>query len=86
MKKVLIYILASLLLCCYFRDLNLVRILLIIAGLTSVYCISRLPERFVIAAKYPIILLSFAGTAGFFLYPRLAADYPVEHLVVFLSF
>ncbi|OPY71146.1 MAG: hypothetical protein A4E63_01651 [Syntrophorhabdus sp. PtaU1.Bin050] len=86
MKKIFIYILASILLYSYFRELNGVKILLIILGLASIYGISLLPARYVVAAKYPIILLSFAGTVGFFLYPALGVNYPVEPVIVFLAF
>ena len=86
MKKILIGILAPALLYSYFRELNTVKVLLILGGLAAVYGVSRLPARFVMAAKYPLILLSFCGTAGFFLYPNLAAQYPVEPVIIFLSF
>lgn len=86
MKKIFIYILASILLYSYFRELNGVKIFLIILGLASIYGISLLPARYVVAAKYPIILLSFAGTVGFFLYPSLGTEYPVEPVIVFLAF
>ncbi|HBA53744.1 hypothetical protein [Syntrophorhabdus aromaticivorans] len=86
MKKIFIYILASILLYSYFRELNGVKIFLIVLGLASIYGISLLPSRYVVAAKYPIILLSFAGTAGFLLYPALGTSYPVEPAIVFLAF
>ncbi|OPY78136.1 MAG: hypothetical protein A4E65_02403 [Syntrophorhabdus sp. PtaU1.Bin153] len=86
MKKIFFYILASILLYGYFRELSGVKILLIILGLASIYGVSLLPARYVVAAKYPIILLSFAGTVGFFLYPALGTNYPVEPAIVFLAF
>ncbi len=86
MKKIFFYILASILLYGYFRELNGVKILLIILGLASIYGISLLPARYVVAAKYPIILLSFAGTLGFFFYPVLGTSYPVQPAIVFLAF
>jgi hypothetical protein len=86
MKKVIIYILASMFLYSYFYELSAVKVLFIFLGLISIFAVSRMPLKAVIGAKYPIILLSFAGTAGFFLYPQLAASYPVEPLIVFLAF
>lgn len=86
MKKIAIYILASILLYSFFRELNIVKVLYICLGLVSIYAIYRVPSRHIIAMKYPIILLSFAGTAGFFLYPELSSKYPIEALIIFLSF
>ena len=86
MKKISIYMLASILLYSLFRELNIVKVLYICLGLASIYAIYRAPSRYIIAMKYPIILLSFAGTAGFFLYPELSSKYPIEAVIVFLSF
>ncbi len=86
MKKILVCVLAVLLMYGYLREINTAKVLILLAGMAAVYGISRLPSRFVIAAKYPLILLSFCGTAGFFLYPNLAARYPVEPAIIFLSF
>ena len=86
MKKVCIYILAALLLYSLFRELNLVKTLLICAGLAAAYGIYRLPSKYVMAMKYPFILLSFAATTGLFFYPTIKLQYPLDALVVFVSF
>ena len=86
MKKVFIYILASILLYSFFRELNAVKVMFISLGLASIYVIYRIPSKYIIATKYPIILLSFAATAGFFLYPKILIKYPVEAIIIFLSF
>ena len=65
MKKVFIYILASILLYSFFRELNAVKVMFISLGLASIYVIYRIPSKYIIATKYPIILLSFAATAGY---------------------
>jgi hypothetical protein len=86
MKKAIIYILASMFLYSYFYELSAMKVLFIFLGLISIFAVSRIPIKVVIGAKYPIILLSFAGTAGFFFYPLLASSYPVEPLIIFLAF
>ncbi|MCX5808918.1 MAG: hypothetical protein NTX36_06050 [Proteobacteria bacterium] len=86
MKKVCIYILAALLLYSLFREFTLVKTLLICAGLAAAYGIYRLPSKYVMAMKYPFILLSFAATTGLFFYPTVELQYPLDALVVFVSF
>jgi hypothetical protein len=62
------------------------KIVFILLGLISVFAVSMVPIKVVMGVKYPVILLSFAGTAGFFFYPQLATTYPVEPLIIFLAF
>jgi hypothetical protein len=85
MKKAIIYILTSMLLYSFFYELDATKATLILLGLAAVFAMSLVPLKFVIGAKYPIILLSFAGTAGFFFYPQLAVSYPVGPLIIFLA-
>ena len=85
MKKAIIYILASMLLYSFFYELNAMKVVFILLGLIAMFAVSLIPIKVVMGAKYPIILLSFAGTAGFFFYPQLAASYPVEPLIIFLA-
>lgn len=85
MKKAVIYILASMLLYSFFSELNAMKIVFILLGLISVFAVSLIPIKVIIGAKYPTILLSFAGTAGFFIYPHLASSYPVEPIIIFLA-
>ncbi len=85
MKKAIIYILASMLLYSFFYELNAMKVVFILLGLISVFAVSLVPIRVVMGAKYPVILLSFAGTAGFFLYPQLAVSYPIEPVIIFLA-
>lgn len=85
MKKAMLYIVASSFLYSYFYELNPLRVALLILGLASIFVVSRLPLKVVLGAKYPVILLSFAGSAGFFFYPQLGSAYPVEPLVIFLA-
>lgn len=86
MKKLFIYILAALLMYSLFRELNLIKVLLIFAGLVAAYAIYRLPSKYVMAMKYPFILLSFAVTVCLFFYPTVKLQYPLDVLIVFVSF
>jgi hypothetical protein len=85
-KKAVIYTLGSLFLFCLFRELNALKVLFVLCGLGAVYGISLIPAKGIMALKYPVILLSFAATAGFLLAPRLVNGYPIQALVVGLSF
>jgi hypothetical protein len=86
MKKALILILAALLLYGLFREFTPVKVLIIIGGLASAFVISRIPGRYILAMKYPLIVLSLLATAAFFFYPPLHTKVPMEPVVVFLSF
>ncbi|HOE17432.1 MAG TPA: hypothetical protein PLX02_06780 [Syntrophorhabdaceae bacterium] len=86
MKKVCIYILAAILLFSFFREINIVKVLLMLAALASIFAIDRVPAKYIMAMKYPVILLSFGVTACFFFYPRVLAGYPMEIVVTFLAF
>jgi hypothetical protein len=85
-KKAIIYILASMLLYSFFYELTAVKVVFIALGLISVFAVSLITLKIVISAKYPVILLSFAGTVSFFFYPQLSSSYPVEPLIIFLAF
>jgi hypothetical protein len=86
MKKCALYILATILLYGLFREFTLVKALLVLAGLVSVYLIYRIPSRYILAMKYPFILLSLCATPGFLCYPQIHTKFPVEPVIIFLSF
>jgi len=86
MKKAAVYTLAVLLLYGLFREFTLVKVLLMCAGLASVYLVSRVPGRYILAMKYPLICLSLLATAAFFFYPPINTKLPMEPIVMFLSF
>lgn len=85
MKKAVIYILATMLLYSFFYEMDAMKIVFILLGLISVFTVSLIPVKVIVGSKYPVILLSFAGTAGFFICPQLATFYPVEPLIIFLA-
>lgn len=70
MKKVLLYILATVLFYGLILDSSYIKVLFMLAGLSACYAVYRLPSRYIIAAKYPVIFLSLAVTAGFLFYPH----------------
>ncbi len=86
MKKVLVFLLAAALFWSFFRELNVVKILLICLGLGSAYVIYRIPARHIAAMKYPFILITLAVTAGFLVYPHTVIPYPLNAFIVFVSF
>ena len=86
MKKVLVFILAAVLFWGFFRELNIVKTLLICIGLVAAYVIYRVPAKYILAMKYPFILLTLAVTAGFLVYPHTTIPYPLNAFIVFISF
>jgi hypothetical protein len=86
MKKAFIAITAILLLYGFIRELDLMKVLLMLGGLGTIYAIYRTPARYIEAMKYPFIILSFLVTALFFVYPKVPLVYPARVAIVFLSF
>ncbi len=86
MKKAFIAITAMLLLYGFIRELNLMKVLLMLGGVGTIYAIYRTPARYIEAMKYPFIVLSFLVTALFFVYPKVPLVYPARVAIVFLSF
>jgi hypothetical protein len=86
MKKICIYILAAILLYSFFREFNVIKVLLMLASLASIFAIDRIPVKYIMGMKYPVILLSFAATACFFFYPRVLTGYHMEIIITFLAF
>jgi hypothetical protein len=85
-KKVLVFLLAAVLFWSFFRELNIVKTLLICLGLGAAYVIYRIPAKHIVAMKYPFILLTLGVTAGFLVYPHTVISYPLNAFVVFVSF
>jgi hypothetical protein len=86
MKKTFIAITAILLLYGFIRELNLMKVLLMLGGLGTIYAIYRTPARYIEAMTYPLIILSFLVTVLFFVYPKVPLVYPARVAIVFLSF
>jgi hypothetical protein len=86
LKKVFVYLTASILLYCFFRELNVVKTLMICLGLGAAYLIYLIPARHIVAMKYPFICFILAVTVLFSVYPKINVQYPFDSLVVFVSF
>ncbi len=78
--------LAAILLYGLFREFTLVKVLLILGGLAAAFLISRVPGRYIVSMKYPLIFLSLLATAAFFFYPPIHTKFPMEPVAIFLSF
>lgn len=86
MKKIFVYLLAVILLYSFFRELNIIKIMLICLSLGAAYLIYRIPARHIVAMKYPFIFFTLAVTALFLIYPEMGIHYPVDAVIVFISF
>ncbi|MCX5804703.1 MAG: hypothetical protein NT010_01360 [Proteobacteria bacterium] len=86
MKKVFVYLTASILLYGFFRELNVVKVLMICLGLGAAYLIYLIPAKHIIAMKYPFICFALAVTVFFFVYPKMSIQYPLDALIIFVSF
>jgi hypothetical protein len=85
LRKAVVLAASSLFLYGLFRDMNLAKTLLLIAGLVGAFVVSRVPTRAVIGVKYPLICLSFALSGVLFFYPSVRGHL-AELAALFLSF
>jgi hypothetical protein len=86
LKKVFVFPAAFILLYGFFRELNVVKALIIFLGLGAAYLIYRIPARYIAAMKYPFICFVLAVTALFIVYPKMNVRYPLDAFIVFVSF
>ncbi len=86
MKKAFIAITTVFLLYGFIREFNLVKVLLILGSLGTIFAVYKVPVRAIEAMKYPLIVLSFLVTVLFFVYPRVPLAYPARVGIVFLAF
>jgi len=86
MKKIVILILTSLFVYSLFREFTPLKILFMCCGIAAIYGVSLIPSRYILSMKYPVILLAFATTILFFVYPTFLSKYPTEGIVTFVSF
>lgn len=86
MKTVFIYCLAALFFYAIFREINIIKTLFVIASFAAAYAVYRLPTKYLMAMKYPFILLSFAATGALIFFPAFRNRYPVDPLIIFISF
>jgi hypothetical protein len=86
LKKIFVYLAASILLYGFFREINVVKALMICLGLGAAYLVYLIPARHIVAMKYPFICFVLAVTALFIVYPKIDVQYPFDALIVFVSF
>ena len=86
MKKGIIFILAAVLFYSFFRDMTVMKVFWIIAGLGATYGISRVPAKTFTAMKYPLIVISLLLTVLSVVYPQIIRSYHLEVLCIFAGF
>jgi hypothetical protein len=86
LRKVFLLVALTLLLYELFRDISVMTVLFICAGVASALLISRLPSSALVHTKYPFIILSFALSAGLFLYPALRTGSLPQLGALFVTF
>jgi hypothetical protein len=86
MRKAGVLVLSCLFLYSLSGQMSMIKVLMLIGGLISACLISRVPSKFVRAAKYPLIGLSLALPPALFLYPSFRVYRAVAGLAVFLAF
>jgi hypothetical protein len=86
LKKVFVYVAASILLYGFFREINIIQALMICFGLGTAYLIYLIPARHIATMKYPFICFVLALTVLFIVYPKIDVRYPFDALIVFVSF
>lgn len=86
MRKILILLTSSLFFYCLFRDMTLVKTLILGAAVASAYGISKIPAKYVLAAKYPMIVASLALCPALVLYGWLRSSRFVVPAVMLFGF
>jgi len=86
LKKIFVYMAASILLYGFSRELNVVKVLMICLGLGAAYLIYLIPAKYIAAMKYPFICFVLVVTVFFAIYPKMNVQYPFDALIVFVSF
>ncbi len=86
MKRIVLLVLSCLFFYSLLRDMNLLKALLLCAAIALAFFVSKAPSKYVINAKYPVICLSFALSAGLILYPPLRGQGVIKYAALFLTF
>jgi hypothetical protein len=85
-RKFIVLIIASLFFYSLFRDMTPVKTLILAAAIASSYGISRIPEKLLVASKYPLIGLTLISCPLLILYPSIRSYSVTAACVMFLSF
>ena len=86
MKRIALFLLSCLFFYSLFRDMNVVKTLLLCAAVAVAFIVSKAPSKYVIGAKYPLICLCFALSVVLLLYPGLRTKPIVRFTGIFLTF
>ncbi len=86
MKRIGLLVLSSLFFYSLFRDMNVVKTLLLCAAVAVAFAVSRAPSKYLVGAKYPLICLCFALSVMLILYPGLRTHWIVRFAAIFLAF
>ncbi len=86
MKRIVLLLLSCLFFYSLFRDMNVLKTLLLCAAVVIAFLVSKAPSKYVAGAKYPLICLCFALSVILVLYPGLRGESMVRTAAVFLSF
>ncbi len=80
MKRIALLLLSCLFFYSLFRDMNVVKTLLLCAAVAVAFIVSKAPSKYVIGAKYPLICLCFALSVALLLYSgaQNKTGYPVH--------
>jgi hypothetical protein len=85
-RKVLVFIVASLFFYSLFRDMTVVKTLILTCAIAASYGVSRLPVKFLSAAKYPLIVLGLAACPVLIIYPWIRGHLLTAAVIILLSF
>ena len=69
-----------------FRDMNVVKTLLLCAAVAVAFIVSKAPSKYIIGAKYPLICLCFALSVALVVYPGLRVKPIIRFVGIFLTF
>ncbi len=86
MKRIAILMLSCLFFYSLFRDMNVVKTLLLCAAIIVAFALSKAPSKYVIGAKYPLICLCFALSVALLLYPGFSTQRVTRLAGIFLAF
>ena len=86
MKRIALLLLSCLFFYSLFRDMNVVKTLLLCAAVAVAFIVSKAPSKYVIGAKYPLICLCFALSVALLLYSGLRTKPVIRFTGIFLTF
>jgi hypothetical protein len=85
-KRIALFLLSCLFFYSLFRDMNVVKTLLLCAAVAVAFIVSKAPSKYLIGAKYPLICLCFALSVALLLYPGLSTKPTIRFTGIFLTF